>query len=818
MNASSASATLPGSPTAAARPLLPLLVLLFIGSGCAALIYEVVWLQLLSLIVGSSAISMGVILGTFMGGMCLGSLFLSKYVGRAHNPLRVYAFLELGIAAFGVLIPFILPHVGGLYTAIGGTGMFGVMVRAIFCAIVILPPTLLMGATLPAISRYVESSPAGVSWLGFFYGGNIFGAVAGSLLAGYYLLRKFDMTTACLVGVAINVAVALIALALSKKSAYAGPKEGAVETSAAAAPGAKLVYATIALSGMCALASEVVWTRLLGLSLGQTTYTFSLILAVFLFGLGIGSSIGSFLARNGESARTALGWCQFLLVLALGWAAWSVNAAMPYWPINPTLTDSFSTVFQVDLVKSLWMVLPGAILWGASFPLALAAVSQKGQDPGKLVGSVYAANTVGAIVGSMVASLWLIAAIGTQNGQRVLIAIAAVSASLMLVLKVKEAGGVTISRKGAAMAVAIATVALWVGSTVIPVPALLVGYGRFSAPRINDHGEWIYMGEGMNSSMAVSRLYNGVLNYHNAGKVQASSEPQDMRLQRMLGHLTTLVPKNPKRVLVIACGAGVTAGAVSIDPMVEHQTIVEIEPLVPEVVSKYFGNENFQVVDNPKVHVEIDDARHFLLTTKEKFDAITSDPFDPWVKGAATLYTKEFFQLAKEKLNPGGVVTVFVQLYESNLAAVKSEVATFLSVFPNGMVFGNEYQGGGYDVVLLGQKNEGPINIDEIEERLLRPEYAAVRQSLSEIGFYSATDLFTTFAAQAPALAPWMADAQINSDKNLRLQFLAGMSLNHYDQGPIYADMIRYRKYPEGLFQGTPERLDRIRAAAGGFR
>ena len=180
MNASSASATLPGSPTAAARPLLPLLVLLFIGSGCAALIYEVVWMQLLSLIVGSSAISMGVILGTFMGGMCLGSLFLSKYVGRAHNPLRVYAFLELGIAAFGVLIPFILPHVGGLYTAIGGTGMFGVMVRAIFCAIVILPPTLLMGATLPAISRYVESSPAGVSWLGFFYGGNIFGAVAGS--------------------------------------------------------------------------------------------------------------------------------------------------------------------------------------------------------------------------------------------------------------------------------------------------------------------------------------------------------------------------------------------------------------------------------------------------------------------------------------------------------------------------------------------------------------------------------------------------------------------------------------------------------------
>lgn len=799
--------------------MLPFLVLLFVGSGCAALIYEVVWLQLLSLIVGSSSISMGVILGTFMGGMCLGSLLLSKYVSRAHHPMKVYAYLEFGIAAFGILIPLILPHVGGLYTAIGGSGMFGLSMRAIFCAIVLLPPTMLMGATLPAISRYVETTPSGVSWLGFFYGGNIFGAVGGCLLAGYYLLRKFDMTTACLVGVGINVAVALIALALAKRSEYAAPS--AAENPAApvlAAPGARLVYVTIALSGLTALASEVIWVRLLGLSLGQTTYTFSLILAVFLFGLGIGSSAGSFLSRNAENARVALGWCQALLILALGWAAWSANAAMPYWPINPMLAGDMSSVFQVDLVKALWMVLPGAILWGASFPLALAAVSAKDQDPGQLVGTVYAANTVGAIVGSMVASLWLIAAIGTQNGQRVLIALAAVSALLMLALRVKDAGGFRVTTAGAALSAGVIAVAFWVGSSVIPVPALLVGYGRFAAARYNDHGEWVYVGEGRNSSMAVSKLWNGVLNYHNAGKVQASSEPQDMRLQRMLGHLTTLVPKNPKRVLVIACGAGVTAGAASIDPMVEHQTIVEIEPLVPSVVSKYFGAENFNVVDNPKVTVVVDDARHFVLTTDEKFDAITSDPFDPWVKGAATLYTQEFFELAKSKLNPGGVVTVFVQLYESNLAAVKSEISTFLTVFPNGMVFGNEYQGGGYDVVLLGQKDEGPIDIDAIEERLQRPEYAAVRQSLAEIGFYSATDLFSTFAAQAPALAPWMADAQINRDKNLRLQFLAGMSLNHYDQGPIYADLIRYRKYPEGLFTGSPERLDRIRMATMGYR
>src|SRR5262249_27506427 len=196
----------------------------------------------------------------------------------------------------------------------------------------------------------------------------------------------------------------------------------------------------------------------------------------------------------------------------------------------------------------------------------------------------------------------------------------------------------------------------------------------YAATRVGS-ADFIYVGEGWNASVAVSRLSNGVLNYHNAGKVQASSEPQDMRLQRMLGHMTTLIPKNPRSVLVIGCGAGLAAGTASVDPRVVTETIAEIEPLVPRVVSKYFGEHNFNVVDNTqKVHVEYDDARHFILTTKETFDAVTSDPLDPWVKGAAMLYTREFFELVKQHLNPGGVVTLFVQLYESNTEAVKSEI------------------------------------------------------------------------------------------------------------------------------------------------
>jgi len=319
------------------------------------------------------------------------------------------------------------------------------------------------------------------------------------------------------------------------------------------------------------------------------------------------------------------------------------------------------------------------------------------------------------------------------------------------------------------------------------------------------------VGEGLNAFIAVSETSSGVRNYHNAGKVQASSEPQDMRLQRMLGHFTHLIPKEPKNVLVIGCGAGVTAGAVSIGPGVERMTIAEIEPLVVESVSEYFGEHNYNVVKNPKVSVHIDDARHFLLTTDQMFDAITSDPLDPWVKGAATLYTEEFFGVVKRHLNPGGVVTLFVQLYESNTEAVKSEVGTFMKVFPNSVVWGNANNGQGYDLVLMGQAEPIRINIDELQMKLDDPRYTQVAQSLREIGINSAVDLLSNYAGTPVDLAPWLKDAAINRDRNLRLQYLAGMGLNLYQSGPIYAQMLEHVRFPENMFTGSDASMLAVR-------
>jgi spermidine synthase len=795
------------------RRYLPALFLLFVGSGCAALIYEIVWFQLLQLVIGSSSISLGILLGTFMGGMCLGSLLLPRFVAAELHPLRVYAALEFGIGVFGILILFGMPLVGGIYAASAGEGMTSIFVRAVVAGICLLPPTMLMGATLPAISRYVKATPEGIAWLGFFYGGNIGGGVLGSLAAGFYLLRVHDVNVATLTAVALNVVVALIAFAVGGATTYA---PDAVASKTSAARGTMPVYFVIAMSGMTALASEVVWTRLLSLHFGATVYTFALILAVFLVGLGAGSTVASMVARDPLSARRALGWCQLFICASIAWAAYMLTDSLTYWPINPSISTSPWYTFQLDLVRCFWVVLPGAILWGASFPLALAAVATTDQDAARLSGGVYAANTVGAILGSLVTSFALVPWIGSSHTEQVVIIVSALAALVALEPTFGKATMGSGWSLAGTVVLAIAMVAAGLLARSVPsLPGMLVAYGRYAATRINDTSiNVIYVGEGLNATVAVTELSNGVRNYHNAGKVQASSEPQDMRLQRMLGHLTTLVPRQTKKVLVIGCGAGVTAGAVSVDPALEHETIAEIEPLVPRAVDEYFSQHNFNVVKNPKVHVRIDDARHFVETTSEKFDAITSDPLDPWVKGAAMLYTQEYFEMARKHLNPGGVYTLFVQLYESNTEAVKSEIASFLAAFPDGIVWGNTNEGKGYDLVLLGPLEPLKIDVDAIDERLKRPEYETVTRSLREIGMSNAVDLFSTYAGRKPDLAAWLKDAQINHDRNLRLQYLAGLGLNLYQADAIYADMLRYvSRMPDDLFVAAPDTKQRLWAA-----
>ncbi|MDQ2639984.1 MAG: fused MFS/spermidine synthase [Pseudomonadota bacterium] len=803
------------SEVAAARgrnALLPL----FIVSGGAALIYEVVWFQSLSLIIGSSAVSMAVVLATYMGGMGLGSLVYLRWRGRFGHPLRIYAQLELLIAICALLVLYVLPWAGGLYTAVGGGGFSGILLRGLFCAIFLLPPTMAMGATLPAAAGWLQSTPEGVSRAGFYYTANIAGGVIGCLVAGFHLLRVYDIHTATYVGVVLNLIVAGAAWMLSRVTPDV-PAEPAAERSATpvVSPwrGPDLtVYIAIGLSGACALGSQVIWTRNLALLLGGTVYTFSLILGTVLLGLGMGSSFGASVVRNSRDPRRALVVCQVLAVAGLAWAGWMISSNLPYWPINPGNAPAPTYLFQLDFLRSFLVALPASLCWGASFPLAVAAVADGRGNSSAAVARVYAANTAGAIVGALCTGLVLVAWIGTQQSQRLLMVLS-LAAALVLLLPALRGHSTARARTWAAATGVAAVVVLAVGATFVhKLPGPLVGYGRWTVTWLPPQVEFLYVGEGLNSTLAVSRGPDGTLNYHNAGKVQASSQPNDMRLQRMLGHLTTLLAKDPRNVLVIGSGAGVTAGAVSVNPAVQTQTIAEIEPLVPRVVSEFFARENHGVIDNPKVKIRIDDARHFLLTTDEKFDAITADPFDAWVKGAASLNTAEFYAEMKRHLNPGAVVTAWLPFYETTVEAIKSEVATFAAAFPHVIIFGNTAGGQGYDGVMVGSMEPFEIDVNAMEARLNSPEFEPVLRSLDEVGYGSVQLLLGTFAATGDQLQNWLGNAEINRDRNLRLQYLAGLGVNNYEQAGIYAEILREGAWPAEVFRGDLSTLSRLRS------
>jgi spermidine synthase len=328
--------------------------------------------------------------------------------------------------------------------------------------------------------------------------------------------------------------------------------------------------------------------------------------------------------------------------------------------------------------------------------------------------------------------------------------------------------------------------------------------------------EFLYVGEGMNASIAVTESldeenWNIERDFHVSGKVVASNIAADMRLQRMLGHLSALMHARPKSVLVVGCGAGVTAGAFVQYPDVQRIVICEIEPLIPPAARRYFGEENHHVLNDKRTEVVLDDARHYVLTCGQKFDIVTSDPIHPWVKGAASLYSREYFELCKQRLNPGGVVTQWVPLYESNAEAVKSQIATFLEVFPEGTIWSSDKHEHGYDLVLLARVEPTVFDIEQIQERLERDDHAEAKRSLKEVGLDSGIALAETYAGRKADLQPWLADAQINLDRNLRLQYLAGFGLNLEQAGDIFSAMKAHRKYPEGLFVATTADERRLR-------
>jgi spermidine synthase len=795
--------------------------LLFVGSGCAALIYELVWFHLLRLVIGSSSISLGIVLASFMGGMCLGSWALARIVPARFHPLRVYAALELAIGAFGASLPWWLPWLSGWYFSIASESLTGITARAIVAAFAVLPATFLMGATLPAVARWVKSTPDGLAQLGVFYGANIIGAVFGCLLAGFVLLPWTDVVMTSYVAAAINVVVAIVAWQLARTSEYLPVPVESNATTGGQHTLHGFVCFLAGLSGFAALSAEVIWTRLLTLLFGSTVYTFAIILAVFLAGLGLGSVAAAYWVRRTRRPLLSLAVAQLAIVCLMPYASYVITQVVPHWE-RPAVfaTNDVYGVFLHDSKRAALALLPSAFFWGASFPLALAAAGSVKSDTGRLVGQVYAANTLGAIAGALATSSLLIPWIGTRHSQQ-LIAVTAGAAATLAWFMVgrtpktdRSLGESHLELPNQQRAIGIGSRLRLVGSfaliAITVVSAISIAepphgfFGWSQRPGLWSKFTIEFQKEGRSTTVVVQSAPETPYRYISVGgRVEASNLPIDLRCQRLLGHLAALIHPDPKKTLTVGMGTGSTAGCFVLYPNIEENVICEIEPVVREAAGGFFAEVNNGVIDNERTTIHFDDARHFLATTHESFDIITADPIEPWRRGTAALYSAEYFELCKKRLNPGGIVVQWMSLYEKDERTAKCELASFLDAFPDALFFTSWAKSDGadqnHDIIALGQLSPAPLDLAEIDRRIR--ENPELQASLAEVDLATIPELIGQYAGSGKDLQPWLADAEINRDRSLRLEYLAGLAVFRDRSHALYEKIAEYRRYPAELLE-----------------
>ena len=709
-------------PPARLRSPVKVASLLF-GSGFCALVYETVWLRQFRLIFGASTFATAAVLAIFMAGLGAGSAFLGRRADAHPQPLRFYGTLELMIAAAAAVSPLLLWLIARIYFATGGSvtlGLFGATAVRLLLAIVVLgPATVLMGGTLPAAARAIASNDdGGRRRVALLYGANTLGAVAGTLVSTFYLLEALGNRRTLFVAVVVNVVVATLAIVSAETTAV----ESDADVKAAAGPPHSVLVAC-AVVGFAFLLMELVWYRMLAPLLGGTTFTFGLILAVALLGIGLGGAAYSF--WGGDRRATVGG---FALTCSLEAAAMAVPFALgDRLAIQQNLLRSLGAtgfggfVFAWSLL-TIVTVLPAALISGIQFPLLISLLGRGRDDVGRHVGLAYAFNTGGAIAGSLAGGFGLLPLLTAPGSWRlviILLALLGIAATLVAMRQRQIVAGTAAAIIGVAA----------IGSTFMLGPTAVwrhsgIGAGRATVPdSINATREWVnsvrrslvWDVDGRESSVALadSSDYAFIVN----GKADGSARG-DAGTQVMSALVAAILHPNPRHALVIGLGTGSTAGWLGAIPAMQRVDVVELEPAVLGV-ARACASVNRDVLHNPKVKITIGDAREVLLATRNHYDVIFSEPSNPYRAGIASLFTEEFYGAASERLAPGGVFAQWVQAYDVDSRTVRTIYATISSVFP----FVETWQTDSGDLLLVATKQPLPKHADPLRRRLAEHPY-----------------------------------------------------------------------------------------------
>ena len=780
---------------------------IYAGSGVAALVYQVAWTRMLTLQLGHTVAAASTVLAAFMGGLALGAALAGRFGDTSNTPesharrLRLYGALEVIIAAAALLLPLALdasvPALAWAYENGGAPARFA-LVRVLIALVLLSIPAAAMGATFPiAAAWFTEQRARGSSTAadaGILYAANTAGAALGAIAGGFFLIPAIGLRSTTWVGVALNLLAAAVAFWLARQPQEAGAADLATaargatlhkprrasarpqKARAAVVPSVALACVAAGISGFVALAYEVAWTRLLALVLGPTTYAFATMAAAFITGIAIGSAIGARIARRTPRPAFWLAITLVLCALAASTAAWFAAVKVPMMVAAAVASPDaafgpivFWQAFGVSL-----LLLPTTLALGAAFPLALAVASGNSESTvGRDVARVYAANTFGAIGGALAGGFILVPHLGLRTTFHTAALIGALAGAGCLAAALRSSGRpVRAVWVGAATAAAMVIVIL----LLPPWDRDLLSSGAYKyAPYLASAdldlvlraGRLEYYKEGAAGTVSVRNL-TGTLSMAIDGKVDASNGG-DMLTQRLLGLLPMLLHPDPQDVCVIGLGSGVTIGSALTTGSVRSADVVEISPEVVEA-SAFFDKESGRPLDAPEVNLIVGDGRSHLLLTDRKYDVIISEPSNPWMAGVAALFTREFFEAARARLKPDGLLCQWAHTYDISSDDLRSIVRTFSSVFPQGTM----WLVGGGDLLLIGTNGDAILpRLDQLRTAWQR---GTVPAALSEVGITGTAApfaLLSLFAGGPEELEAFGRGAALQTDDRMALEFSA---------------------------------------------
>ncbi|MBI4687614.1 MAG: fused MFS/spermidine synthase [Nitrospirae bacterium] len=797
------------------------LLILFFLSGATALIYQVVWTRLLTLFFGSTILAVSTVLATFMAGLAIGSALIGRKADTASQPVRFYAWLELFIGIFAIATPLIFSAIEHLYIVMYSAMLPGfwqaALLRFALSSLLLLPPTILMGGTLPVLSKVFldsrnENTGRALSLLYFI---NTAGAVAGTLAAGLFLLQLMGVKLLLLLSGMINIGIFLFAFRTQVQTVCGSKEECAVSASASVSgwsANAVLAAGALFFSGLTALIYEVVWTRVLTLIIGSSTYAFTIMLATFLAGIAIGSAVISRLSSNKTEGIGLLSICQVLIgVFALVTA--SIFGVLPdaFISLFGAVGEKFTLFLTANFLLCFIVMAPATLFMGASFPVAGAVVVETFGSSGRRIGLLYAGNTIGAILGAFLAGFALLPSLGIHQTLVLTIILNLSVGFILAVIHLFKHGAVKhLAAAATAVSLIISLLFIWqpewdkLKMTSGPY-AYAIQYQKMSIDERLSKMEQLFYQEGPVATVSVIKEGER-LRLLVDGKTDAGNF-RDMTTQVLLGHLPLLIKPDAKDALIIGFASGITAGAVA-QHSVSKIDCVEIEPAMKEA-SAFFWKENYHIADDRRFTLITDDARSYVLTTDKKYDLIISEPSNPWQAGSSRLFTQEFFLKARNILKKDGLMVQWMHLYGTDVESFRLVARTFMSVFPHATLWMDPVFA---DVIFIGSSDRLDINPLVINKIYI--ENTRVRNSMLRIGYSEDWSLMKAFQLEEEGLKRFAGTGDFNTDDLPLLEYNAPRALYSPTAMQDNLKALQDSKLPESFPKVMVSVGDEIQAAS----